>query len=301
MNSFVSVIIPCFNAAETIEPTVNSCLAQGEIIKEIIIVDDFSTDESWEVLIALEKKSPALIKIYHNKVKGGNNARNLGYSISTGKYIQWLDADDLLMPGKLYAQCKWMEDHAEADIIYSDWRLQIFDQHHRMSKMENKIARKYEDYLLELLQDNWQPPVSYLLRRSIAEKLHKLEAWNPATLAAQDREYFTMAAIIGANFQYVTGTFSVYIRRFKPSLSRSLHMKDKARIIVKLLLKFKRRIEEGNFPNASKYLKIINTQLLYYSAVFGTQKFKFRFSDIHWSMINGKRSRLKAYMAVLLS
>ena len=66
--------------------------------------------------------------------------------------------------------------------------------------------------LLQLLIDNWRPPHAYLLRREAAAKLHSLAAWNPQTLVAMDREYFTLAALQGFKFLYVPQTFVRYYR-----------------------------------------------------------------------------------------
>ena len=89
---------------------IESCLTQ-KYLHEIIIVDDHSTDNSQEILTRLQKQNPEKTKIFKNPGKGGNNARNYGFSKSTGEYIQWLDADDFLLPGKFEHQIQAFEKH----------------------------------------------------------------------------------------------------------------------------------------------------------------------------------------------
>ena len=98
----VSVIIPVFNAQEYINETINSVIKQtyeGSI--EIIIIDDHSTDNSFQIVREFESDS---IIVKKNPKKGACAARNYGFQLSTGDYIQYLDADDLLSKNKIRSQ-----------------------------------------------------------------------------------------------------------------------------------------------------------------------------------------------------
>ncbi len=125
--SSISVIIPAFNNTKWLPLTLNSCLAQKDHLKEIIVVDDYSTDDTWGVLHEYQAKYPQTIKIFKNRSKGGNNARNYGFSLSTGEFIQWLDADDQITEGKFAAQLKLFEFDDSVDIVYSDWKLVTYN------------------------------------------------------------------------------------------------------------------------------------------------------------------------------
>ena len=169
--SFVSIIIPNYNNAKHLPKCIDSCIWQGkEYLKEIIVVDDFSTDDSLAVLGKLDKKYPNLIKIIKNTQKGANNARNLGFSFSSGEYIQWLDSDDVLKSGKLRTQVDFLSTHFLYEFVYSDWQNNYYKDG-IYEREEVMLSKVYEDYLLELLKDNWQPCHSYLMRRNIAEKI----------------------------------------------------------------------------------------------------------------------------------
>lgn len=222
--SLVSIIIPNYNNAKWLSACIRSCLNQsGNFKKEIIVVDDHSTDDSWQVLQHFQATYPEEVFIYKNLDKGGNQARNFGFAKAHGDYIQWLDSDDLLLPEKLGAQINFLERNTEIDIVYSDWRMDFYEREEKI-KEETVYSKEQVSFLKALIKDKWLPNNSYLLRKSIAQKLNLEKAWNPERKVAQDREYFTIAAILGAHFDYVPGVFSVYNRWSEQSVS-SMHFK----------------------------------------------------------------------------
>lgn len=208
----VSVIIPNFNNSRHLAACLHSCIDQaaGQTC-EIIVVDDASTDDSLEVLHAWQKRFPEQIRVFQNPAKGANTARNYGYAQSSGDFIQWLDSDDFLLPGKWQTQIAWFTDHPQTDVVYSDWRSDYY-RDGVFSHREEVKGQACSDYLLQLVADIWQPCHSYLMRRHVAAHLMQLQAWNPATRVAQDREYFMTAAMQGYVFDYVPGMFCVYNR-----------------------------------------------------------------------------------------
>lgn len=95
----VSVIIPTYNRAHLIGETLDSVLAQTYQNWECIIVDDGSSDNTDEVVGEYVQKDPRF-KYYHRPeehLPGGNGARNFGFKMSQGEYIQWFDSDDLMI------------------------------------------------------------------------------------------------------------------------------------------------------------------------------------------------------------
>ncbi|MFI5159455.1 MAG: glycosyltransferase family 2 protein, partial [Sphingobacteriales bacterium] len=97
----VSIIIPVFNSQEYLGETIKSALAQTWPNKEIIVVDDGSTDESLSIARSFKDSS---IKVFEQENKGASAARNKGLRESKGEYIQFLDADDLLSLDKIELQ-----------------------------------------------------------------------------------------------------------------------------------------------------------------------------------------------------
>ena len=103
MDELVSIIIPAYNAECWISNTILSALSQTWPKKEIIIVDDGSTDNT---LTAARRFESEILKVVAQQNKGASAARNKGLRFAQGNYIQWLDADDILAPDKISHQLK---------------------------------------------------------------------------------------------------------------------------------------------------------------------------------------------------
>jgi glycosyltransferase involved in cell wall biosynthesis/peptidoglycan/xylan/chitin deacetylase (PgdA/CDA1 family) len=114
----VSILIPAYNAQVWISQTLRSALAQTWEPKEIIVVDDGSTDRT--LAIAREFESD-LVRVVSQKNQGAAAARNAAISLSKGEYIQWLDADDLLAPDKISRQMEALPDAGKRVLLSSAW------------------------------------------------------------------------------------------------------------------------------------------------------------------------------------
>ena len=116
----VTVIIPCFNSAETVARSVQSVLSQTVLPKQLILVDDASTDSghTLAMLEALKRKavlSVPNVEVVSLKVNGGAaNARNVAWKRADQPYLVFLDADDAWHPDKLKIQYGWMSQHPAA-------------------------------------------------------------------------------------------------------------------------------------------------------------------------------------------
>lgn len=97
LNSKISVIIPVYNAQDTIEQTVHSVTSQSYQNLEIILVNDGSTDTSYEICKKLQLED-SRIKIFDKENGGVASARNIGIAHATGQYIIHADADDIVLP-----------------------------------------------------------------------------------------------------------------------------------------------------------------------------------------------------------
>ncbi|MGK7933967.1 MAG: glycosyltransferase family 2 protein [Microcystaceae cyanobacterium] len=109
----VSVIIPCYCCASTIERALLSVIAQTLPIEEIIFVNDASTDNTEQVLDQLISTyySYSIKKISSDINSGPGHARNVGWEAATSDYIAFLDSDDSWHPNKIEIQYTWMKEH----------------------------------------------------------------------------------------------------------------------------------------------------------------------------------------------
>lgn len=116
MEKLVSVVIPTYNTADYITQTLDSVLGQTFKNYEIIVVDDGSTDHTGEVLSSYMNR----INYIHQENSGRSEARNTGIKAARGKYVAFLDSDDLWTPEKLRYQVEIMENHSEIDFLFGD-------------------------------------------------------------------------------------------------------------------------------------------------------------------------------------
>lgn len=109
MKELVSIITPIYNSASFIEQCIRSVRAQTYINWEHILVDDCSIDESCAIIKTYAEKDPRIKLIRLNVNSGAGIARNTGIKAANGKYIAFLDSDDLWQPEKLEKQLGFMQ------------------------------------------------------------------------------------------------------------------------------------------------------------------------------------------------
>ena len=116
-----SVIIPCFNAEKFIDHALNSVLKQSVFPKEIILVDNMSTDNTLEK-IKYYASNYSFVKFLVENNKGVSYARNAGLNIASGDYIQFLDVDDYLNDDKVKLQLELIQnENTTIDILFDNY------------------------------------------------------------------------------------------------------------------------------------------------------------------------------------
>ena len=123
--SFVSVIVPFFNAADFLEEAIHSVFAQTYPHWELLLVDDGSTDHSSELARDWAKRFPARVRYLEHPAHANHGAcasRNLGIRRSAGEYIALLDADDVWLPDKLTEQVAILRAHPQVGMVYGATR-----------------------------------------------------------------------------------------------------------------------------------------------------------------------------------
>jgi glycosyltransferase involved in cell wall biosynthesis len=202
VNSLVSVIIPCYNNEKWIAEAIDSALSQTYTSIEVIVIDDGSTDKSLEII----KSYGDRIKWETGVNKGQSAARNRGFNLSSGKYIQWLDADDYLLPDKLENQVYFLEK-SDSDIVYGDWKY----QHHLKNggiKFSKVITPGERQNILDALLGGF--PLTIMNCLTKRELVVRLDGYDENFRAVEDIELWIRAAILGAKFRYEPGCYSVY-------------------------------------------------------------------------------------------
>ena len=147
----VSVIIPTYNRAHTIEKSVRSVLAQTYEDLEVIIVDDASTDDTDKIVNSFGDTRVVYHKLPYNK--GASGARNEGVKLAGSRIIAFHDSDDIWRPQKLEKQISYLDLHPEFDMIYGKM----------MIHSEEKSYEFPNDAICGDLEGNLYP---WLLRRN---------------------------------------------------------------------------------------------------------------------------------------
>ena len=117
---YFSIIMPVYNAAKTLQRSLDSIEAQGFRDFEVVIVDDRSADGSPEILSAYVQNRDYVKVIRHSANSGAAAARNTALDNASGRYLVWLDADDTMAPEELQTI---FENAGDADIVGWDWTL----------------------------------------------------------------------------------------------------------------------------------------------------------------------------------
>ncbi len=143
--SFVSVITPSYNSEKFIAQTIESVINQTYTNWEMIIIDDCSSDNSVEIITSFQRidKRIKLIKLEGNQ--GAAVARNKGIELSKGRFIAFLDSDDLWLPEKLEKQLQFMIDQ-QVIFSYSSYKM-INETNKPVGRFKAPTKQSYNDIL----------------------------------------------------------------------------------------------------------------------------------------------------------
>jgi glycosyltransferase involved in cell wall biosynthesis len=187
MKPLVSILIPAYNAEEWIADTIKSALAQTWPNKEIIVVDDGSTDQTLSVARQFASETISLVT---QENQGAAAARNRAFALCRGDLIQWLDADDLLAPDKIATQIEAFNSGASKRTLFSGpWAYFMY----RPEKARFIPTALWSDLSpCEWLLRKWEhnahmQTATWLVRRELTEAAGP---WDTRLLGDDDGEYF---------------------------------------------------------------------------------------------------------------
>ena len=170
----VSVIIPTYDSARFIADAVRGVLAQTYPCHEVIVIDDGSRDETADIVRGLTGQ----IRYRRQDNRGPAAARNAGIKMARGKYICFLDADDLWTPNKLELQVEFMAAHSEIGLLFTDaeeWEDQeilkssILETTTCHAAMTSQVPVR--DAFSTLVEENFIPTSSVMIRPRLTEAL----------------------------------------------------------------------------------------------------------------------------------
>lgn len=175
----VSIIIPCHNVEKYIGECINSVLNQTYSHIEIICVDDGSSDGTKNILNDYQNKFPEKIFFFFQSNQGAPFARNKGLSVAKGKWIQFLDADDLLLPEKIHRQVKMInQSNQQVDFIAAAFSRRFFEGTEKTILPEKNFWKGLFSSQLGITSSNLFG----------ASALHTINGWNENLKGSQEYE-----------------------------------------------------------------------------------------------------------------
>ena len=155
----ISVIIPTYNRYELLKRAIESVMKQTYKVKEILVIDDGSTDET----IQIKKLFPS-VRYFYQKNSGVSTARNLGIKKASCEWIAFLDSDDVWNEKKLQEQCLIHEKYPELLMSYTD---EVWVRNNNIINIPKKFRKVGNDIFSENISYCNIAPSSVLMHRSI--------------------------------------------------------------------------------------------------------------------------------------
>jgi glycosyltransferase involved in cell wall biosynthesis len=214
----VSILIPAFNAGKWIRETIRSALGQTWLDKEIIVVDDGSTDRTLEIAGSFESGQ---VKVVAQDHRGAAAARNHALRLASGGFLQWLDADDLLAPDKIARQMEASAAERSDLILFSSSFGKFYHRVKKARFVQNDLWRDLSpaDWLVSSLSKTlWMNPAVWLISRRLAEKAGP---WDERLSTDDDGEYIARVVAASERVRFVPESKCYYRQSGFRQLSRS--------------------------------------------------------------------------------
>ena len=144
----LSVIIPVFNGADTLQRCLNSVIGQQIESMEIILVDDGSTDNSLQICNQ-NAENHTKITVIHQTNKGLSEARNAALKVAKADYVTFVDCDDYLEPHTYKRLMNELNNHKNIDILEYSVDERIGGKHHTQLQLPDRLFTNWQSYWLD--------------------------------------------------------------------------------------------------------------------------------------------------------
>lgn len=211
----VAVVIPCYNAAQWIERTIRSVQAQGDVVDQVVVVDDGSTDDSLSILNRFADDGQ--ITLISGSNKGGCHARNRGLREVSAPFVMFLDADDEIV-GPILKNAVEGAVATAADIVFSQMEIRYPN-----GDIEHKgpfgPPRESEREIFESWFDgDWVGTASVVWRTDF---IRAMGGWDETLRVGQDGDVVMRALLSGARAARNEEGYGIYYRDNPGSVSLS--------------------------------------------------------------------------------
>ena len=208
MQPLVSILIPAYNAERWLVDTIESAIAQTWPQKEIIVVNDGSTDRTLAIARQIERNA---VRVVTQPNQGAAAARNKALSMSRGDYIQWLDADDLLSPDKVAHQMRATAETKNKRTLFSCPWAYFRYRPAKANFIANPLWSDLDptEWMTKKCEGNWHmQTATWLVTRELVETAGP---WDTRLLGDDDGEYFARVISASSGIRFVPQS-KVYYR-----------------------------------------------------------------------------------------
>ncbi len=201
MQPLVSILIPCYNSERWIGNAIESALEQTWPNKQVIVLDDGSTDGSLNVIRRYEDR----LTWETGPNRGGGYARNRLLELAGGDWVQYLDADDYLLPEKVSDQASFVGQHPEVDIVIGPTTMEFWSEQ----------GTRQEQIALPGPHDFWTMLASWKLPQTGAplwkrSAILDVGGWKRDQPCCQEHELYLRLLTGGKKFAYHSSGGSIY-------------------------------------------------------------------------------------------
>jgi glycosyltransferase involved in cell wall biosynthesis len=240
----ISIITPSYNQAEFLESTINSVLDQQYPNLEYILIDGGSTDGSMEIIKKYQHHFSYWIS---EKDNGQSQAINKGFKLATGKYVNWLNSDDIFLKDALFTLAHYLESHPSIDIVFGNVLYINSNNEHLYRSYEIPYSQK-----ITLYGTNHVLQPAALYKKSVIEKIGLLDERLHYTM---DHEFWVRIHNAGFHFAGIQDAVAGY--RLHNHSKGVSHMHDKIkRERRELKLKYGRKCK--SLPIETMRLNVLN-------------------------------------------
>ena len=264
MKPLVSILVPAYNAEKWLSHTLRSAIAQTWDRKEIIVVDDGSTDQTLAVARQFESDQ---LRVVTQKNQGAAATRNNAFSLCKGDYIQYLDADDLIGPEKIARQMDALGRSSSKRILLSGSWGNFMYRYHRTKFIPSALWCDLSpvEWLVRKMEQNlYMQTASWLVSR---ESVEAAGPWDTRLLGDDDDEFFCRVLLASEGVRFVPQA-KVYYRSSGASSLSYIGGSDRKRVAqmcsMQLHIAYLRSLEDSERTRAASVKYLQNWLIFFY-------------------------------------
>lgn len=279
--SSVSVIIAAYNSENTISETILSVLSQTFFDLEVIVIDDGSSDKTCQCVLEIQDNR---VKLFPYENGGVAKARNRGIAHASGKYISFLDHDDLWTPDKLEAQVAALEKSPHAGVAYS-WTISMYSDENPIRFIKSPPVNFEGNVYPQILLRNFIESGSNILVRTKVVK--DVGEFDSVPISNEDWDFYIRLA---TKTQFVAvPQYQIIYRHTANSMSSQVQRLKEGGIIL----------ADKTFGSAPTNLQHLKNQFLCNHCIYCSQLYLEHFNNAE--ELNDNRELKKAYQAFIMA